>query len=63
MGLWSVTAVNCSRADRWESDSWAISTGLGEPDMAIGTEGTDGGDGDDDPSNEDRGIKMGVRGG
>lgn len=34
MGDWAVTAVNCSRTARCESDSCVISAELGEADMA-----------------------------
>lgn len=34
IGDWAVTAMNCSRTARCESDSCAISTELGESDMA-----------------------------
>lgn len=35
MGDWAVTAVNCSRTSRCESDSCAISAELGEADMTV----------------------------
>lgn len=34
MGDWAVTAVNCSRTARWDSDSCPISTELEESDMS-----------------------------
>lgn len=46
-GAWAVTEVNCSKASRWDWDSWAMSGVLEGSDMTDleGSEGT-GGDGE-----------------